>query len=76
MLAEHYLGHSDPRLTLEVYAQATAEGDRRAADRLTARPPGHRDCGGFCDGCCGKAALESQIDHVTRPATPPRIVSV
>jgi integrase len=30
-------GHSDPRLTLAVYAQATTEGDRRAADRLGER---------------------------------------
>jgi integrase len=35
------LGHSDPRLYLEVYAQATGEGDRRAASKLGARffPP-------------------------------------
>jgi hypothetical protein len=31
------LGHSDPRLTLAVYAQATTEGDRLASDRLGAR---------------------------------------
>ncbi len=30
-------GHSDPRLTLAVYAQATTEGDRRAADLLGQR---------------------------------------
>jgi integrase len=35
--AKTRLGHSDPRLTLNVYAQATTEGDRQAADRLTAR---------------------------------------
>ena len=29
-----HLGHSDPRLTLAVYAQATSEGDQVAADRL------------------------------------------
>ena len=28
------LGHSDPRLTLAVYAQATTEADRAAADLL------------------------------------------
>jgi integrase len=34
--AQTRLGHSDPRLTLAVYAQATTEGDRRAADVLGA----------------------------------------
>jgi integrase len=34
--AQTRLGHSDPRLTLAVYAQATNEGDRRAADLLGA----------------------------------------
>jgi integrase len=32
--AQERLGHSDPRLTLAVYAQATTEADRRAADAL------------------------------------------
>jgi len=32
--AQTRLGHSDPRLTLAVYAQATTEGDRVAAERL------------------------------------------
>jgi len=31
------LGHSDPRMTLAIYAQATTEGDRRAAGKLGAR---------------------------------------
>lgn len=31
------LGHSDPRLTLAIYAQATTEGDRSAATKLGAR---------------------------------------
>lgn len=35
--AQSRLGHSDPRLTLAVYAQATTEADRSAADRLGAR---------------------------------------
>jgi integrase len=35
--AQTRLGHADPRLTLAVYAQATNEGDRQAADRLGAR---------------------------------------
>ena len=39
--AQARLGHSDPRLTLAVYAQATGEGDRTAADLLGDRlmPP-------------------------------------
>jgi integrase len=32
--AQHRLGHSDPRLTLGVYAQATTEADRAAAEVL------------------------------------------
>jgi integrase len=32
--AQTRLGHSDPRLTLAIYAQATNEGDRQAAERL------------------------------------------
>ena len=40
--AQARLGHSDPRLTLAVYAQATGEGDRNAAkvlgDRLMSPP--------------------------------------
>jgi integrase len=32
--AQARLGHSDPRLTLAVYAQATSEADRAAAERL------------------------------------------
>lgn len=35
--AQTRLGHSDPRLTLAIYAQATNEGDRLAADRLGRR---------------------------------------
>lgn len=35
--AQTRLGHSDPRLTLAIYAQATNEGDRLAAERLGAR---------------------------------------
>jgi integrase len=35
--AQSRLGHSDPRLTLGVYAAATSEGDQAAADRLGAR---------------------------------------
>jgi integrase len=35
--AQARLGHSDPRLTLAIYAQATTEGDRAAAERVAAR---------------------------------------
>ena len=35
--AQTRLGHSDPRLTLALYAQATGEGDRSAAQKLGAR---------------------------------------
>lgn len=35
--AQARLGHSDPRLTLAIYAQATTEGDRSAASKLGAR---------------------------------------
>jgi integrase len=35
--AQTRLGHSDPRLTLAVYAQATTEADRNAADALGRR---------------------------------------
>jgi integrase len=35
--AQARLGHSDPRLTLAVYAQAVSEADRDAAERLGER---------------------------------------
>jgi integrase len=35
--AQTRLGHTDPRLTLGIYAQATTEADRQAADRLGER---------------------------------------
>jgi integrase len=35
--AQARLGHTDPRLTLGIYAQATTEGDRQAAERLGRR---------------------------------------
>jgi integrase len=35
--AQSRLGHSDPRLTLAVYAQATDDSDRAAADLIGAR---------------------------------------
>jgi integrase len=40
--AQARLGHSDPRMTLAIYAQATSEGDHRAADALGARFLGPR----------------------------------
>ncbi len=46
--AQGRLGHSDPRLTLAIYAQATGEGDRRAATALAGRfdPPAERSSSG------------------------------
>jgi integrase len=35
--AQSRLGHSDPRLTLAIYAQKTTEADRQAADLLASR---------------------------------------
>jgi len=35
--AQTRLGHSDPRLTLAIYAQATSQGDRAAAEKLGSR---------------------------------------
>lgn len=35
--AQTRLGHTDPRLTLAIYAQATTEADRQAAERLGRR---------------------------------------
>jgi len=35
--AQTRLGHSDPRLTLGLYAQASSEADRDAAERVGAR---------------------------------------
>jgi integrase len=41
--AQARLGHSNPRLTLGLYAQATEAADRAAADRLGAWFLGHDD---------------------------------
>jgi integrase len=41
--AQARLGHSDPRLTLAIYAQATTEGDRSAAQKLGNRLMGRPD---------------------------------
>jgi integrase len=41
--AQSRLGHSDPRLTLAIYAQKTTEADRQAADLLASRFMDFRD---------------------------------
>jgi integrase len=45
--AQTRLGHTDPRLTLGIYAQASTEADRQAAERLGERllPSQKRDRG-------------------------------
>jgi integrase len=45
--AQTRLGHTDPRLTLGIYAQATTDADRQAAERLGERflPRQNRDRG-------------------------------
>jgi integrase len=50
--AQARLGHSDPRLTLAIYAQATTEGDRAAATKLGTRlmRPSHYDEGSASPG--------------------------
>lgn len=49
--AQVRLGHSDPRLTLSVYAQASPESDRAAADRLGAHFLGPAEGGEGDPGC-------------------------
>jgi integrase len=41
--AQHRLGHATPRLVLELYAHATTEADRAAADLMGARLFGDAD---------------------------------
>ena len=49
--AQTRLGHSDPRLTLVLYAQASNEADRDAAERVGARfVPGVWDGHGIAPG--------------------------
>jgi integrase len=43
--AQTRLGHTDPRLTLGIYAQASTEADRQAAERLGERFLPRRDLG-------------------------------
>lgn len=53
--AQARLGHSDPRLTLAIYAQAMTEGDRAASDSLEVRfmrPSGEASRG--CRGVDGR----------------------
>jgi len=48
--AQTRLGHSDPRLTIAVYAQATSDADRAAADAMGAHfSEGSRDIRGMVD---------------------------
>ena len=63
--AQLRLGHSDPRLTLTlaVYAQATSEADRRAAERL-----GQRLMDGRQHVESGKAAVQAAPGASSRPA--------
>jgi integrase len=44
--AQTRLGHSDPRLTLAIYVQATTEGDRSAAEKLGNEFMAPKDSGG------------------------------
>lgn len=50
--AQTRLGHSDPRLTLAIYAQATSAADRAAADRL-----GAMFMAGGADEMCHESAM-------------------
>ncbi len=54
--AQTRLGHSDPRLTIAVYAQASTEADRDAANRLAGRLMGveAEPGGGLEDTACAK----------------------
>ena len=56
--AQTRLGHSDPRLTLAVYAQATTAADRDAADRVAAlfMAPEEADDDGFVEDECATNA--------------------
>ena len=62
--AQIRLGHSDPRLTLAVYAQATTEADRTAADRV-----GQRFSRGIGTGSRDRRGMETPIVAlIDRPA--------
>lgn len=52
-IAQARLGHANPRTTLAIYAQATAEADREAAQRLGVRfRPRGRTVGDVVQECC------------------------
>ncbi|HTW09596.1 MAG TPA: hypothetical protein VME46_18975 [Acidimicrobiales bacterium] len=59
--AQARLGHSDPRLTLGIYAQATTEGDRAAADLL----------GDLLEVDDDEAAITGGSQNVMRPKSAP-----
>ncbi|MFO7548681.1 MAG: tyrosine-type recombinase/integrase [Acidimicrobiia bacterium] len=59
--AQTRLGHTDPRLTLGIYAQATTEADRQAADRLGERFPPDRTKA--ADGASPERRKESSWSH-------------
>ena len=61
--AQTRLGHSDPRLTLAVYAQAMSDSDRGAADRLGDRfMPSAR----VCEGVTARAGTAASTE-CTKP---------
>lgn len=61
--AQTRLGHSDPRLTLAIYAQAVTDADCAAADKLGARfmPP--------CGMDVGSATRSASTPHAKTPLT-------
>jgi integrase len=75
--AQTRLGHSDPRLTLAVYAQATTEGDRQAADQVAARLMAAASADAVLPvavskGCAmdvPSAPVRGRLAQVTRPVT-------
>lgn len=64
--AQTRLGHSDPRLTLAVYAQATTEADRAAAERLADRLM-RQDQGARADGCAMNVPSDSAVEPPDEP---------
>ena len=66
-IAQHRLGHSTPRLVLELYAYATTEADRAAADLMGTR------LFGSCDTRVARhtRAMESCRHERTLPLTRP-----
>jgi integrase len=72
--AQTRLGHSDPRLTLSVYAQATSAADRDAADRVAAvfslRPESGTTGEQAPGECAMKAPSHSRRRRRTEPNRP------